>query len=185
MSVPVVLFDACVLYPAPLRDLLMHLSLTGLFRAKWTNEIHEEWMRNLLKKRPDLAAAQLERTRDLMNAHILDVLVEDYQALIPKISLPDPHDSHVLAAAIKSKASLIITYNLKDFPLHELEKYRIQAIHPDKFVTQLFLENSEIILRQVERLRHGLKNPPLNSAEHLAVLSQQGLECFVRELGKF
>lgn len=55
---PTVIFDACVLYPAPLRDLLMHLALTGLFKAKWTNEIHEEWIRNLLKQRSDLTRPQ-------------------------------------------------------------------------------------------------------------------------------
>lgn len=99
MATPIVLFDACVLYPAPLRDLLMHLSLSGLFRARWTNEIHEEWINNLLEQRPDLNRIQLERTRALMNTHILDALVENYETLTPKLSLPDPHDRHVLAAA--------------------------------------------------------------------------------------
>lgn len=60
--------DACVLYPAPLRDLLMHLALTDLFRAKWTDAIHEEWMRSVLRDRSDLKREQLQRTRDLMNA---------------------------------------------------------------------------------------------------------------------
>jgi hypothetical protein len=87
---PTVVFDACVLYPAPLRDLLMHLTLAGLFKAKWTNEIHEEWIRNLLKQRPDLGRAQLERTRDLMNAYALDCLVEGYQNLIPQVNTTRP-----------------------------------------------------------------------------------------------
>lgn len=72
MSFFTALYDANVLYPAPLRDLLMHLAMTGLFRAKWTNEIHEEWIRNVLENRPDLTRNQLERTRDLMNEHVLD-----------------------------------------------------------------------------------------------------------------
>lgn len=54
MSSFTAVYDACVLYPAPLRDLLMHLALSDLFRAKWTNEIHDEWIRNVLKDRPDL-----------------------------------------------------------------------------------------------------------------------------------
>lgn len=61
MSNFTVLFDACVLYPAPIRDLLMHLALTGLFRAKWTEDIHREWMESLLLKRPDLSRERLER----------------------------------------------------------------------------------------------------------------------------
>jgi len=55
-------YDACVLYPAPLRDFLMWLALSGRFRAKWTMEIHNEWKRNLLKNRPDLTTGQLNRT---------------------------------------------------------------------------------------------------------------------------
>lgn len=54
-----VIYDACVLYPAPLRDLLMHLAMTDLFRAKWSDDIHEEWMRNVLKDRSDLTKEQL------------------------------------------------------------------------------------------------------------------------------
>jgi hypothetical protein len=70
-----VIYDACVLYPAPLRDLLMQLALTELFRARWTDRIHDEWTRNVLKNRPDLTVAQLNRTRSMMNAAIEDALV--------------------------------------------------------------------------------------------------------------
>lgn len=61
------ILDACVLYPAPLRDLLLNLACLGLFRARWTSEIHEEWIRNLLRDRPDPTPSQLQRTRDLMD----------------------------------------------------------------------------------------------------------------------
>ncbi len=74
-------YDANVLYPAPLRDLFMHLALTGLFRARWTEEIHQEWMRNVLANRPDISQEQLERTRDLMNRAVLNCLVIGYEEL--------------------------------------------------------------------------------------------------------
>jgi len=182
MSVPIVILDACVLYPAPLRDLLMNLVLTGLFKAKWTNMINEEWIRNVLKQRPDLTRRQLERTRDLMNSHAIDSLVDDYENLIPNIILPDPADRHVLAAAIKSQASLIVTYNLKDFPLSSIKQYGIKAIHPDNFVTELFLNSPEKVMARVERLRSGLKNPPLTRVKYLRVLVQQKLEKFTQAL---
>jgi predicted nucleic acid-binding protein len=115
-----VLDDACILYPAPLRDLLMQLAVSHLFSAKWTNEIHEEWMRNLLENRPDLRREQLERTRNLMNAHVQDCLVTGYEELIPVLTLPDPKDRHMLAAAIRSGSNVIVTFNLKHFPENEL-----------------------------------------------------------------
>jgi hypothetical protein len=68
----VAVFDACVLYPAPIRDLLMRLALTELFRARWTDRIHDEWIRSVLADRPEIAPAQLDRTRALMNEAVPD-----------------------------------------------------------------------------------------------------------------
>jgi hypothetical protein len=81
MSRYTALYDACVLYPAPLRDLLMQLALTDGFRARWTEAIHEEWIRAVLRVRPDLKAEDLHRTRDLMNANVRDCLISDYEPL--------------------------------------------------------------------------------------------------------
>ncbi len=135
MSNFTVLYDACVLYPAPLRDLLMHVAMTDLYRAKWTDAIHDEWTRNVLKDRPDLTPEQLQRTRDLMNAHVRDCLVTGYETLIDAITLPDPKDRHVLAAAIRAGADVIVTFNLKDFPENDLKPYGIEAQHPNDFLT--------------------------------------------------
>lgn len=74
----VAVFDACVLYPASVRDLLLRLALTDLFRARWTDRIHDEWISGVLKRqRQDLSKAQLERTRDLMNQAVPDYLVRE------------------------------------------------------------------------------------------------------------
>lgn len=108
--------DASVLYPAPLRDLLLELAVSDLYRAKWSNAVHGEWINALLRSRDDLTRERLERTRDLMNAHVRDALVTDFDQLIGILELPDPDDRHVLAAAIKGRADLIVTANLKDFP---------------------------------------------------------------------
>ena len=116
MKKDVAVLDACVLYPAPLRDFLMHLAVLDTFQAKWTEEIHTEWIKNVLKNRPDLRAERLERTRQLMNAHTRDAVVENYENLIESLKLPDENDRHVLAAAINAKADFIVTFNLRDFP---------------------------------------------------------------------
>lgn len=131
------LFDANVLYPAPLRDLLMQLALTDMFRARWTDQIHDEWIRNVLKNRPDLTTEQLTRTKELMNSHVRDCLVTGYEWVIPSLQLPDPDDRHVLAAAIKGEADGIVTINLADFPKTVLEEYELEAQHPDDFITSL------------------------------------------------
>lgn len=104
-------YDACVLYPAPLRDFLMWLGLSGRFRARWSAHIHDEWQRNLLKNRPDLTKEQLRRTASLMDTAIPDGLVHGYEELINGLTLPDPDDRHVLAAAIRCNASVIVTFN--------------------------------------------------------------------------
>ncbi|EMI40828.1 PIN domain-containing protein [Rhodopirellula sp. SWK7] len=105
-----------MLFPAPLRDLLMQLALTGQFRARWSSMIHDEWTRNVPKVRPDLTAEQLSRTRRLMDSNVLDALVTGFEPLIDALDLPDPDDRHVLAAVIRCGANAIVTHNLKDYP---------------------------------------------------------------------
>lgn len=82
MSRFVVIYDSCVLYPAPLRDLLMRLALADLYQAKWTKDIHREWIQSLLKNRPDLTEERLESIRSKMDLHVRDCLVEGYEELI-------------------------------------------------------------------------------------------------------
>jgi hypothetical protein len=134
---PTVLYDACVLYPAPLRDLLLWLGLSGLFKARWTTQIHEEWQRNLLMNRPDLTPEMLAHTARLMDRAIPDALITDYESLIPALQLPDVDDRHVLAAATRGNIQTIVTFNLKDFPDEALRQFNIEAKHPDAFVSDL------------------------------------------------
>src|SRR5688572_7184384 len=101
------IYDACVLYPAPLRDFLMWLALSGRFRARWSEQIHDEWTRNLLAKRPDLRVERLKQTVALMNRAIPDACVSGHEPLINGLILPDPDDRHVLAAALRCGASVI------------------------------------------------------------------------------
>lgn len=168
-------YDACVLYPAALRDLLMQLALTDLFRARWTNEIHDEWIRNLLENRPDLTIEQLTRTKDLMNTKVRDCLVDGYEWLIPSLELPDPKDCHVLAAAIRTNADVIVTFNQKDFPASTLDKYEIEAQHPDDFISYLLDLQPAQVATAAEICRKRLKNPPKSIDEYLDILLRQQL----------
>ncbi|HBM90782.1 MAG TPA: PIN domain-containing protein [Rhodospirillaceae bacterium] len=169
------LLDACVLYPAPIRDLLVHLAKTGLYRAKWTDKIHDEWIRNLLTDRPDLTKEQLNRTRVLMDKAVLNGLVHNYEDLIQAMALPDPDDRHVLAAAIRCRADVIVTYNLKDFPENILNKYDIQAQHPDEFISHLIDLAPGTVCFSVKNMRETLKNPPYNISQMFSTLEELGL----------
>jgi len=111
----IAVLDTNVLYPPSLRDLLMWLAAVNAFEPRWTDAIHNEWMRHVLKDRPDLTIAQLERTRDLMNLVDPKCLVTGYEERIAGLILPDQDDRHILAAAIEAGASVIVTFNLRDF----------------------------------------------------------------------
>lgn len=167
--------DACVLYLAPLRDLLMQLSVTDLFQARWTEDIHAEWIGNLLENRPDLTQSKLEHTRDLMNQNVRDCLVTGYHALIPSLTLPDPNDRHILAAAIAARADIIVTFNLKDFPAPALAAYKIEAQHPDDFVLRLLDLSPETVFLAIQRQRQSLRHPPKTVADLLETFYRQGL----------
>jgi hypothetical protein len=176
------LYDACVLYPAPLRDLLIRLAVKDLFRAKWTDLIHAEWTRNLLDNRPDLTSEQLARTCQLMNDHVPDSLVFGYEYLIPALSLPDQEDRHVLAAAIRAHSNVIVTFNLKDFPADVLSGHDIEAQHPDEFLTHLVDLAPWAVCQTVREQREDLKHPPQSATELLATFEALGLLVFVSRL---
>ncbi len=167
--------DANVLYPAPLRDLLMRLAQVELFRARWTDRIHDEWKRNLLAKSPGLTQEKLDRVSRLMDDAILDASVTGYEDLIEGLSLPDPDDRHVLAAAIRGEAGVIITFNLRDFPGDRLAPLGIEAQHPDEFISGLAGMDVAKVVQAVRLQRAALKNPPVDADQLLDVLRRQGL----------
>jgi hypothetical protein len=164
-----------VLYPSDLRNLLMHLALTGLFRATWSDAVHEEWIAALLRNRPDLTRAKLERTRMLMDQHATDALVTGYEDLIPGLHLPDPNDRHVLAAAIRGRADVIVTINVRDFPADALTPFGVEAQHPDDFLLQLLDLAPGAVAGAARNHRESLKNPPKSIEQYLNTLEAQGL----------
>jgi predicted nucleic acid-binding protein len=148
-----------VLYPAPLRDLLLSLAAAGIYRAKWSQQIHEEWTRNLIANRPDLDAERLQRTCTQMNTAVPDSLVTGYEDLIESLELKDPDDRHVVAVAIRSDADSIVTFNQKDFDETELHKYDLYTEHPDEFISNIIKIHTPRVIATVREMRARLKNP--------------------------
>jgi hypothetical protein len=172
----VALFDACVLYSPGLTSLAIDLALTGLYRAKWTARIHNEWMRAVLsgmeekhgREFADRAQPQIEKRRAAMDAAVMDCLVEGYEFLEPTLELPDSNDRHVLAAAIYSKASVIVTYNLKDFPQGICDRHGVDVQHPDDFFRHAASLDIYAVIEAVRNTRLRRQNPAYTAAEMLA-----------------
>jgi predicted nucleic acid-binding protein len=167
--------DACVLYPAPLRDLLLSLASEGVFGARWTLEIQDEWIRNLSANRTDLKPEALARTAELMNNAIEDCLIENYEFMIGALTLPDANDRHVLAAAIVGHADAIVTFNLKDFPEVVANLHGIEILHPDDFVVAQYDLDPIRFLRIIKANRDRLKNPPKPAEDFIETYELQGL----------
>jgi hypothetical protein len=182
MSLIVALYDANVLYPAPLRDLFMWLAHLDLVQAKWSDAIHEEWIRNVLADRTDLTREQLNRTRDMMNRHAGECLVTGYEDLIPELTGINEGDRHVVAAAIRGQAEVIVTRNLKHFPEAVLTQYELEAQSPDDFVVGLLGLDEDRVCEAVRRQRANLKKPPKTAGELLETLLNNGLVRTVEQL---
>lgn len=160
-----VIYDANVLYPFNTRDVLVQLAQPelDLVRARWTDEILDEAFENLLADRPDLTRPQLQGTRELMIAWVPDCLVAGYQPLIEGLTLPDPNDRHVLAAAIKAGAEVIVTDNLSDFPPDYLATFDIEAQSPDEFVLNLISISDRCarrVLKAIAEIAHRRRDRP-------------------------
>jgi predicted nucleic acid-binding protein len=167
--------DACVLYSAPLRGLLLNLATVKSIRPFWTDKIHDEWIGHLLLNRPDLSRENLEQTRRIMELHFPSGLVQGYEPLISTLQLPDPKDQHVLAAAIHINAKYIVTSDQSGFPKTILESYDIEALSPDEFISRLIKDNSRRVLQAVRNNRLKLTRPAITADQYIETLEQQKL----------
>jgi predicted nucleic acid-binding protein len=172
----IVIYDANVLYPNTLRDLLIRIAQQPhLVQAKWTSEILDEMSRALRKNRPDTTAEKTTRLCQLMNDAVRDCLVTGYQPLIEGLDLPDPDDRHVLAAAIKANAQLIVTRNRKDFPVKTLAQWEIGPKSPDDFVRDVMDFDSQAVWACVQQIVDSRKKRPVTIDDVLGELQRDGL----------
>lgn len=182
LPVHIAVLDACVLYPATLRDFLLQLAEQDAFGPKWSDEIIHEFVRGVLRDRPGVKPERLQRTVELMNDAFPDARVTGHGRLVTALTLPDPDDRHVLAAAIRAKATSIVTLNLKDFPAPTLAQHGIVAVHPDAFVAGVLKAAPQMVEQAFVAQQQALKNPPVLVADLLDKLEQQGLKDSMRLL---
>jgi hypothetical protein len=171
----VAFLDASVLYPATIRSVLMYLAVSGVFRARWSAAVQDEWIAALLRERPDIDPQRLARTRLLMDTRIPDAVVSGYEGLVASLSLPDADDRHVLAAAIHGGANIIVTANIRHFPSDALSSHKIAAQVPDDFIRGLLEANPQSAVAAFAADRARLCNPAMTPADYIASLERAGL----------
>jgi len=170
----VALLDANVLFPFRKRDILLRFHDAGLFRARWTERILDEWTLSLLERKPHLERS-VRSQRHAMREHFAEALVTGYEPLIATLELPDADDRHVLAAAIRCGAQHVVTDNLADFPADVLARFNIEAIDADGFLSRTFDLYPSEALGVLRALRKAYNNPPFTPSEFVRDMTAKGL----------
>jgi len=161
--------DANVLFPSSLRDTLLRAASANMYRLHWTDDILEEVRRNLIAKR--MSDERANRLITQMRRASPDALVTMHQ---PHVTLMtnDPKDRHVLAAAVVSKSSVVVTCNLRDFPPVALAPFGVEAQPPDDFLTDLLTQDADLMLRLLAEQARDLRRPQKTFSELLDILAQ-------------
>jgi len=165
--------DTNVIYPIVIRDLLFWFAFYELYTPKWSTTIFEEWKNVMLRK--GLSNEEVEKRTQRANDAFPDAMVSNYESLMTNLTLPDEDDRHVLAAAIKSNADVIVTNNLKDFPEHYLSSFGIKAKSADDFLTDIIDLNPEIAIKAFKEMVLNRKNPNMDEFEVLESFRKVGL----------
>ena len=165
--------DTNIIYPIEIRDILFWFAHYDLFTPKWSNHIFDEWEDVMSRK--GVTKVEIAKRIDLANLAFPDALVANYEPLIEGLTLPDNKDCHVLAAAIKTNANVIVTNNLKDFPAEYLASFGLAAKSADDFIADIIDLNPEKAIEAFRKLVLNRRNPDLNEFEVLDNLRKNGL----------
>lgn len=166
--------DTNVIHPVDVRDLLFWFAYYELFTPKWSNHIFDEWKSLILRK----GVSEIEANKRIEKAQLAfpDGLVTNYESLIEGLELPDPKDRHVLAAAIKTNANIIVTNNLKDFPEEYLATFSLKAKSADDFITDIIDLNPDQAVSAFNELVLNRTNPDLDAFQILDIFRNNGLK---------
>lgn len=180
----VAVLDACILYPFHLRNIVVQAAVDRLIDARWTNAIHNEWIQNLVTSAPAIPLERLQTTRRLMNEALPTAMVDAYERHVATVNLPDPNDRHVVAAAIAARASLIITWNLRHFPVKELKRFDLQRETPDAFLSRLYDDVPDTVVGSLANARRNLTKSRISASGFIGILRSQRLVELARRAQK-
>lgn len=166
--------DTNVVYPVIIRDILFWFAYYDLYTPKWSEHIFDEWKRVMIER--GVSEEEANKRISKANAAFPDALVQNYKGLIDHFELPDKDDRHVLAAAIKTNANLIVTNNIKDFPEEYLQSFSLNAKTADDFLTDIIDLNQEQAVSAFKEMVLNKKNPKQDEFEVLDLLRNSGLK---------
>lgn len=175
--------DACVLYQLAIADSLMSIAVTGLFAAKWTKKIEEEWISSLEKNRPELKG-RLGSRRDDMREAVPDWEIPEvaWNSIAGSLNLPDPKDAHVLAAAIAGHADCIVTRNHQDFPPSIMAVHGIDILDPDEFIVNQWDLDNVPVMAAFKGMRARRKKPTETVEDFAQTLERNGLPATAQKI---
>lgn len=175
MAFPVFL-DTCVLYGGALNDVLLELAENGTFRPLWSAHVLDELERNLTSR----IGATASRSRvSTMRMAFPDAEVHGYDDLIGVMTC-DKKDRHVVAAAVRADAEVIVTFNLKDFPPQSVTPYDINVVHPDDFMLDQLDLYPSLTMRTIEEISGAYEKPAMTVEELLHLLTKAGIPKFAQ-----
>jgi predicted nucleic acid-binding protein len=169
-----VVLDTNVIYPIVTRDILFWFAHYDLYTPKWSVHIFDEWRKVMITK--GVPPEEIDKRVEMANKAFPDALVQNYTPLISQLVLPDEKDRHVLAAAIKTNANLIVTNNLKHFPEDYLHTFGLNAKSADDFLTDIIDLNQKQAIHAFKEMVLNKKNPKLDEFAVLEQLRKAGLK---------
>ncbi len=173
--------DTCALYPAHLRDTLLRLAERHLYVALWSGDILAELRGSLI--RAGLASDSVERLLAAMRKAFPDSEVQGYEVLIDAMEC-DPKDRHVLAAAVRSDAAALVTFNTSDFPAESAEQFAIEVVEPDEFLLDLLALDQETVIAELAAQAAANRVDPKTLPALLRALALAGAPRFAAEVRK-
>lgn len=166
--------DTNVIYPIDIRDLLFWFASYDLFTPKWSKHIFDEWESVMTRKK--IPSIEIKKRISKAQRAFPDALVKNYESLVDSLILPDQKDRHVLAAAIKTNANVIVTNNIKDFPKDYLSSFGLTAKTADDFLTDTIYLNNELAIEAFRAMVLNRTNPNLDEFDVLDRLRNNGLQ---------
>lgn len=168
--------DTNVLYPVIIRDILFWFAYFDMFTPAWSKHIFNEWEEVIRRKKPKLTDEQISQLVNKANIAFPFAEVKNYQSLIKQLTLKDPDDCHVLAAAIKINANIIVTQNLQDFPEEYLSTFNIDVKNPDDFICDIIDLNPSLAVKAFREMVLNKRNPDLDEYQVLDIMRNNGLK---------